>query len=198
VILPCRTTLPAQRNWTRRRRNPLHAFEGLFQVITHVKELVELRDREDFVDVRSDGAEPKLALRGLHLLIHRDQLAESGARQILNIGEIENDLLPSIVLNQAEKLVSDDLNVAFVENLLVNEFGNRDVTRLFKLSWNSEINSGAIGATFIGIGFGHKNRSAAKKITLTLRPADKDFVKYLWIRGQLPRRSSVIMRIRNP
>src|ERR1700733_10336222 len=63
--------------------------EGGLLVLLDVKELVEPGDLEDFVDGRVDAAQHQLAAGGGHLLVERDELAEGGAREVLDVAEVE-------------------------------------------------------------------------------------------------------------
>src|SRR5205085_11294952 len=90
--------------------------QGLLFLFLDVEELVQARDLEDLVDLRIDIAEDQAALGGLHLLVQRDQLAERGAGEVLDVGEVEQDLALALLLDQIEQLIADDLNVLLVEN----------------------------------------------------------------------------------
>ena len=105
----------------RQRERDLEPVECLFLALTHIEELVQLRDGEDLVDIRPDAAQSQLPFGCLHLLVHSDQFPQCGAREILHVREIEDDLLATVFFDQPKKLVSDDLDVSFVENLLVDK-----------------------------------------------------------------------------
>src|SRR5207248_11567312 len=95
------------------------------------EELVELGDFEDLANLRIDGAQDQFAARPLDLLVQGDQLAQGGTRHVLDIAEIQEQLLASGIVHQAEELFADDLDVLLVENLLVREANNRHIANVF-------------------------------------------------------------------
>src|SRR5262245_19707996 len=95
------------------------SLDCLVAVIQNLEEFVQPRNLENLLDVRSYGAQPQFSACRLHLLVHRDQFAERRAGEILDIREVENDLLAVVVIDEAEQLVPDDLNVALIEDFLV-------------------------------------------------------------------------------
>ncbi len=58
----------------------------------------------------------QLAPGGLNLLVHRDQLAQRGTRQIFHQTEVQNNLLATILVDQREQFLTESFNVGFVEN----------------------------------------------------------------------------------
>jgi hypothetical protein len=97
------------------------SFQGFFLIVADVEQLIQFGDGEDFVNVWPNAAESQLSFGPLDLLIHRNEFAKRGARQIFHVGKIENDFLATILIDEAKELVTDDLNVRFVEDLFVNE-----------------------------------------------------------------------------
>ena len=69
----------------------------------------------------------------LDLLVHDNQLAQRGAREVLDVAEIQQDLPTPIILNERKHLVSDDLDVRFVEDFLVDEARHGDFTDVLKI-----------------------------------------------------------------
>ncbi len=61
-----------------------------------------------------------------------DQLAQRGARQVLYIAEVEQELLMSLVFHQAVELVTHFLNVLFGHDLGVDETDNRNPVDVFQ------------------------------------------------------------------
>src|SRR5579862_4998632 len=86
-------------------------FDRLVAAINDLKQLIQPCDLENLFNVGADRAQPQLASGGFDFLVHCDQFAEGGARQVFDVGKIEDDLLAVIVIDQAEQLISDDLNV---------------------------------------------------------------------------------------
>ncbi len=82
------------------------------------EQFIEARDLEHLANVRVDVAQNQLAAGALNLLVERDQLAQRGAGHVLNIAKVQQDLLATKLVDQAEKLLADDLDVLLVKNLL--------------------------------------------------------------------------------
>src|SRR5207244_7862672 len=95
------------------------------------EQLVELGDLEDRVDLRVDLAQDQLAAGALELAVERDQLAQRGAGQELDVLEVEQDLPAAELVDELEQLLADDLNVLFVEDLLVHEVHDGDIADIF-------------------------------------------------------------------
>src|SRR5262249_53939993 len=68
---------------------------------------------------------------GVHLLVERDELAQGGAGEVLDVAEVEQDLAPAELVHQAEELLADDLDVLLVEDLLVGEIHDSDIADVF-------------------------------------------------------------------
>jgi hypothetical protein len=77
-----------------------------------------------------DVAHLQPALGGLHLAIERDQLAQRGTREKLDIGEVEQDALAVELLDEPEELRAELLDAGLVEDLLVDELHDRDLSDL--------------------------------------------------------------------
>ena len=61
-------------------------------IVLDDEQLRQFRDREDFVNLRANIRQDQLGAVLLHALVEADQLAERGAGQELDVGEIEHDL----------------------------------------------------------------------------------------------------------
>ena len=121
---------------TRQDHVPLtrsEADQSLFTRGVNVKELVELRDGEDFENLWPDVAEPEFAFGGLRLFLHVDELPKRGTRQVFDVCEVEDDLFAAIFVDETGHLIPDDLNVCLVENLLVDEFGDCHSANIFNI-----------------------------------------------------------------
>lgn len=109
------------------------AFESIFLRRLDVEDFVETGDFKDFVDFGADTAETQLGFCRLDLLVHRDQLAESRAGQVLDDTEVEDDLLATVFIDEGEELVSDVLNIRFVEDFFIDELGDGNSADLFDI-----------------------------------------------------------------
>ena len=89
---------------------------GLF-VFLDVEQFVELGDLEDFEDLVVDIAHHQLAAGRIDFLVEGDELAQGGAGEILDIAEIQQDFLAAQLIDQAEKVFADLLDVLLVEDL---------------------------------------------------------------------------------
>ena len=65
------------------------------------------------------------------LLVERDELAQGGAGQILDVAEVEQQFAPAQFVDEAEELFADDLDVLFIEDFLVDEIDDGDVADVF-------------------------------------------------------------------
>src|SRR5262249_28374528 len=101
-------------------------------VLVDLEQFVELGDLEDLVNLPGDLAHDQLAAGVLHLLVQRDELAEGGGGEELDVAEVQEDLLLALVVDEVEKLFADDLNVLLVEDLLVDEFDHGNVADFFQ------------------------------------------------------------------
>ncbi len=79
-----------------------------------------------------DAAKLELAFDRSGLSIQVDQLAERGARKILNIPEIEQEIPVSFFLNQAVELVADFLDVLFGDDLRLDKADNGHSVNVFE------------------------------------------------------------------
>src|SRR5262249_22512555 len=78
--------------------------------------------------VRGNVAQDQPAAGGVDLLVQRDELAQGGTRKIIDVAEVEQQLAAAQLVHKAEKLFADDLDVLLVENLLVDEVDDGDIT----------------------------------------------------------------------
>src|SRR5579864_7397849 len=111
----------------------LKCLQGRLLLLLDVEELVELGNLEHLVDVRVDVAEDELAAGGLDFLVQSDELAESGTGEVVDIAEVEQDLAPAELVDQAEEVFADLLNVLLVEDLAVDEVHDGHVAFLYDL-----------------------------------------------------------------
>jgi hypothetical protein len=101
-------------------------------VAVNLEHLVEPRDPEDLEKVRVNTAELQLAFDGARFPLEVDQLAERGAREVLNVAEIEQQIPVTFVLNQAIELVANLLDVFFGDNLRFDETDNGHSVNVFE------------------------------------------------------------------
>src|SRR5262245_25608348 len=98
-----------------------------------LEEAVQLGDLEHLVDLRVDVAQDQLAAGRLQLLVEGDELAECGAGEVFDVGEVEQDLAPTLLVDEAEELLADDLDVLLVQDLAIDEVHDGDVADVFHL-----------------------------------------------------------------
>src|SRR5262249_34822708 len=80
--------------------------KGCLLFLVNLEELVELGDLEDLKNLRGDIAEDQLPPRTLQLLVQRDQLPQRGAREVLHVAEVQQELPTTDLVNQPEKLLA--------------------------------------------------------------------------------------------
>src|SRR5262249_57860366 len=73
-----------------------------------VEQLVQLRDLEDLVDLRVNVAQDQPAAHRVDLLVERDELAQGGAGEVLDVAEVQQQLAPAQLVHEAEELFTDD------------------------------------------------------------------------------------------
>src|SRR5262249_55535506 len=64
---------------------------------SNVEHLVEAGDSEDLQKIRVEGLDLQLSLHADNLLLEVDELAESGAGEVLNFAEVEHKSHPSLL-----------------------------------------------------------------------------------------------------
>src|SRR5262249_37304467 len=84
-------------------------------------------------DVLGDLAQHQLALHGLEFPVQGDELAQRGTGHELDVPEVQEDLPAAEFVHQTEQVVPDHLDVLLVEDLLVHEVDDRDVTHVLDL-----------------------------------------------------------------
>src|SRR5207253_2740582 len=105
--------------------------DGFLLFAVDVEEFVELGDLENFVDLVADVAEDEAAPGLRQLLVQGDQLGQGGAGEVLDVGEIEQELAAAYLVHETEELLADDLDVLLVEDLPVREVDHGDITDIF-------------------------------------------------------------------
>ncbi len=97
---------------SRRQLRSGKPFQRLFLVFLDRKQLVEPGDLEDLEDVGPDRAETEFPADRLHLFVEGNQLAQRRAREILDVGKVEHDLLAAILVDETEQLIADQLDIS--------------------------------------------------------------------------------------
>src|SRR5262249_42324165 len=116
-----------------RRTADLEGLKGRLLVGQDGEQLIELGDLEHLADLLGDVAQHQLAPDGLDLAVHGDELAQGGARQELDVAEVEEDLASAQLVDEPEQVVADHLDVLLVQDLLVHKVDDRDVSRVLDL-----------------------------------------------------------------
>jgi adenine-specific DNA methylase/SAM-dependent methyltransferase len=80
-------------------RNLLQCRQGVLLAVTDHELPVQAGEREHLVDLRVDAAQDEPAARGLQLLAERDQLAQGGARQVLHVMEVQEQLFSALFVH---------------------------------------------------------------------------------------------------
>jgi len=96
-----------------------------------LEKLIQLRDLEYFVNLRVDVTQDQPAAAPLQLLVQRYQLAKGRAGEILDVAKVEQELTPPNLVDQAEQLLADDLNILFVQDLAIDEINHGDIADVF-------------------------------------------------------------------
>jgi hypothetical protein len=109
----------------------LELFHCVFFGIDDDDQLVKLGDGEHFLDVGANVAKHKLAIGLFQLRVQGNDFAQSRGGKVLYIREVQNHFGSLFGINKLGKLFTNNLNVLFVENLLVDETDNGDVTLFF-------------------------------------------------------------------
>src|SRR5262245_64500215 len=107
---------PAER-WGRTGPPRSERLQRLLLFLHDLEELVELGDLEHLVDLRVDVTQDQFALGGLQLLVQGDELAERRAGEVFDVAEIQEDLAAAVLVDEAEELLADDLDVLLVQDL---------------------------------------------------------------------------------
>src|SRR5262249_17389944 len=105
---------------------------SLFVLLDNEK-LVEPGDLEDFVNLGMNVAQDQLAADRVQFLVEGDQLSQGRTGQVLQGAENEEQFGPPHLIDQAEKLLADDLNVLFVKDLAVDEVDHAHIANFFHL-----------------------------------------------------------------
>jgi hypothetical protein len=104
---------------------------GLF-VAVDFENLIEAGDAEDFEEVGMNAAELELAFDRTGFSFEVDQLAERGARKVLNVSEIEEQIPVTFILDQTVELVADFLDVFFGDDFRLDKADNGHSVNVFE------------------------------------------------------------------
>src|SRR5438105_2770976 len=111
-----------------------HASEGLqcgLLVLLNVEQFVEMRDFENFIDLRIDGTKNQRAAGCFDFFVQCDELPEGGARKVLDIAEVEDYFTPAQLIHQAKELLADDLDILFIQDFFVGEIHHGHFANIF-------------------------------------------------------------------
>src|SRR5205085_2565273 len=106
---------------------PLEGLQGGLLLLLDVEEFIEFGDLKYLVYLRIDVAQDQPAAYALQLLVEGDQLAQRRAGEVLDVAEVEQELAAAFLVDEAEELFADHLNVLLVEDFLVDEVDHRHV-----------------------------------------------------------------------
>ena len=79
-----------------------------------------------------DAAKLELALDRGNFLLEVDQLAERGAGEVLHVTEVQQEVLVTLILDQALELLAHFLDLFFGHDLRINETDNRHSINVFQ------------------------------------------------------------------
>src|SRR5262249_29882325 len=65
------------------------------------------------------------------LFIERDELAEGGAGEVLDVAEVQQQFQAAQLIDQAEKLFADHLDILLIENLFIGKVHDGNVADVF-------------------------------------------------------------------
>src|SRR5262249_34133198 len=112
-------------------RARLKCLESSLLFPLNIEELIEFGNFEHFIYLRVDVAKHQSPVDLLQFLIKRNQFGQGRAGEIFHVAEIQQDLAPPRVFNQAKKLLTNDLNVLLVQNLAIDEIDDGHVADVF-------------------------------------------------------------------
>ena len=99
----------------------------------NIEELVQAGDFEDFVNLRIDIAEDQTPPHRLQLFVQGDEFPKRGAGEEFDITEVEQDFAPSYLIDQAEELFTNNLDVLLIEDALIDKVHHGHVADVFYL-----------------------------------------------------------------
>jgi hypothetical protein len=85
------------------------------------EELVELRDGKDLAHGWPGVRQGKPTAALPQATVQRNELAEGGAGKVFHHLEVEDEVLPRVLLDEPGKLLVDDLDVVFVQVPVADE-----------------------------------------------------------------------------
>jgi hypothetical protein len=103
------------------------AGERLLSSFVNLKELIELGDHEDFINLRIDVRQAKLAILAANPVIDGDQRSERGRGKVIHIVEADQNLGLGLGIDDLADFRADLLNIGFIEDVAVNELDARNV-----------------------------------------------------------------------
>src|SRR5262249_5683264 len=80
-----------------------------------------------------DVAQDEPAADRNEFLVEGDELAEGGAGEVLDVAEVQKQLATSVLVDQAEELLADDLNVLLIQDFSVDEVDDGDIANVLNL-----------------------------------------------------------------
>src|SRR5208282_4506673 len=96
-----------------------------------LEDLIKPGDPENLQQIGMNAAKLELALDRGNFLLEVDQLAERGAGEILHVTEVQQDVLVTLILDQAVELLAHFLDLFFGHDLGINETDNRHSINVF-------------------------------------------------------------------
>src|SRR5208337_716150 len=112
------------------RRSELVERGLLFRI--DLEDLIKPGDPENLQQIGMNAAKLELALDRGDFLLEVDQLAERGAGEILHVTEVQQDVLVTLILDQAVELLAHFLDLFFGHDLGINETDNRHSINVFQ------------------------------------------------------------------
>src|SRR5262249_52982905 len=116
---------------TSRNRDRLKRLQGRLFFLLNVEQLVQLGNFKDLVDLRIDIAQDQPAADRVHLLVEGDEFPQGRAGEVLDIAKVQEQFTAAQLVHKTEKLFTDDLNILFVQDLLIREIDDGHVTDVF-------------------------------------------------------------------
>jgi hypothetical protein len=84
------------------------------------QELVEPRDGKNFADSRPDVRQGKPTTALPQVTVQGNEFAQSGTGEVFNRLQVNDEVLPGVLLDELAELLIDHLDVLFVQALAAN------------------------------------------------------------------------------